>query len=136
MRKLLISAIFIAAPLLLYADVVELTTGEKLEGKIISRDESGVTLKVPYGLIIIENKFIKSVIEDDSEGKKKPPDKDPEKKDVEKEKAKLKSRVQRWMGSRNKLLCKKCGGDGKSKCRYCKGTAQQPADPHGGTMRG
>ena len=136
MRKLLISALFIATPLLLHADVVELTTGEKLEGKVIARDESGVTLKVPYGLIIIENKFVKSVMEDDSIGKKKSADKDPEKKNVEKEKAKLRSRVQRWMGSRNKLVCKKCGGDGKSKCRYCNGTGQQPADPHGGAMRG
>ena len=136
MRKLLISAIFIATPLLLHADVVELTTGEKLEGKVIARDESGVTLKVPYGLIIIENKFVKSIIEDGSETKKKPADKDPKDKDVEKEKAKLRSRVQRWMGSRNKLVCKKCGGDGKSKCRYCNGTGQQPADPHGGAMRG
>ena len=65
MKWLLVFALTFAFPLLLCADVVELTTGEKLEGKVISRDESGVTLKVPYGLIIIEDKFVKSVTEGD-----------------------------------------------------------------------
>ncbi len=137
MKKFLAAVVCVIAPLLLYADVVELTTGEKFEGKIIARDESGVTLKVAFGLMIIENKFIKSIEEDDSGDKeKKPADKDQQAKKNEKEAARLKSRVQRWMGSRNKLVCKKCGGDGKSKCRYCKGTGLQLADPINKTYRG
>lgn len=138
MKKMLIVAIAVAVPLALYGDVVELTTGEKFEGKVIARDESGITLKVDFGLIIIENKFVKSIKEDgqeaDKPGEAKKPDDSA--REAELEARKLKTRLEKWMTSRNKLRCTKCGGDGKEKCRYCKGTAQQPADPHGGTMRG
>jgi hypothetical protein len=138
MKKLLLAALCVAVPLILYADVVELTTGEKFEGKIIARDESGVTLKVEFGLIIIENKFVKSIEEDDGGGKKKDEngDKEDEAKEDEADILRLKSRAERWMKSRNKLICEKCGGDGKEKCPYCKGSGQQPADPHARTMRG
>ncbi len=138
MKKLLVALLCVAAPLVLYADVVELTTGEKLEGKVISRDETGVTLKVPYGKIIIENKFVKSITEDKDPGpgKKKPGEMDKKAQDAALNARKLKSRLERWMKSRNKLICKRCGGDGKTKCPYCKGTGQQPADPQAKTMRG
>jgi hypothetical protein len=141
MKKLLAAVVLVAIPLALHADVVELTTGEKFEGKIISKDESGVTLKVPFGLIIIEQKFIKAVHEgkadtgkkDDGAGKK---DKDRGSKETELEERKLKTRVSRWMNSRNKLICSKCGGDGKKKCTACGGTGQQYADPYNKTTRG
>jgi len=138
MKKLLVALLCVAAPFALYADVVELTTGEKLEGKVISRDETGVTLKVPYGKIIIENRFVKSITEDKEPepGKKKPAEIDKKAKDAEMDARRLKSRLKSWLSSRNKLICKRCGGDGKAKCPYCKGTGQQPADPQAKTMRG
>jgi hypothetical protein len=123
----------------LWADVVELTTGEKLEGKIIEKDESGITLKVPYGLIIIEQKFVKSIQTDESAektDKKKPGGQDKKAKKAELEARKLKTRVERWVKSRNKLICNKCGGDGKNKCSYCKGTGQQYSDQFQKTTRG
>ncbi|MCX7703852.1 MAG: hypothetical protein N2234_07135 [Planctomycetota bacterium] len=119
--------------LVLCADVIILTTGEKLEGEIITEDEESVTLKKEYGRIIVEKKFIKSI---EREGEKRP---EAEKKDDEKEKTektKLKWRLERWMESRKNLGCSECGGDGKEKCPHCKGSRQQPADPHSKTMRG
>jgi hypothetical protein len=138
MKWLLVFALTFAFPLLLCADVVELTTGEKLEGKVISRDESGVTLKVPYGLIIIEDKFVKSVTEGDqkSDDEKAEDSKEESDKDNEIEARKLKTRVERWMKSRDKLICRSCGGDGNEKCRHCGGTGQQYADPYNKTTRG
>jgi hypothetical protein len=142
MKKLLAAVALIAIPVMLHADVVELTTGEKFEGKIISKDESGVTLKVPFGLIIIENKFIKSIDEGKSDGGGKKDsaaekkDKDQDSKDTELEERKLKTRVTRWMNSRNKLVCAKCGGDGQNKCSACNGTGKQFADPYNKTTRG
>jgi len=141
MKKLFVAVLSVITPLLLYADVVELTTGEKLEGKIIEKDESGVTLKVPYGLIIIEKEFVKSVTTDEQEEKKTPDkdksgDKKKEDKEKELEKRALKTRVERWMKSRNKLICSTCGGDGNAKCKYCKGTGKQLADKFNKTTRG
>ena len=141
MKKLLAAVVLIAIPVIVHADVVELTTGEKFEGKIISKDESGITLKVPFGIIIIENKFIKSVQEGKADAGKKEDtakDKDKEKtsKETELEKRKLKTRLSRWMNSRNKLVCSKCGGDGKKKCTACGGTGQQYSDPYNKTTRG
>ncbi len=141
MKKLLAAVALIVIPVLVHADVVELTTGEKFEGKIISRDESGVTLKVPFGKIIIENKFIKSVQEEKTGGDKKEDaaekkGNDQDSKETELEERKLKTRVSRWMNSRNKLICSKCGGDGKKKCTACGGTGQQYADPYNKTTRG
>ena len=140
MKKLFVAVLSVITPLLLYADVVELTTGEKLEGKIIQKDESGVTLKVPYGRIIIEKEYIKSITTDEQEEKKaddnKPDDKEKKEKDTELEERALKTRVERWMKSRNKLICSTCGGDGKAKCKYCKGTGKQYADKFNKTTRG
>jgi hypothetical protein len=140
MKWLVVVVLTFAFPLVLCADTVELTTGEKLEGEIIARDESGVTLKVPYGLIIIEDKFVKSVIESDTAEKgEEPGEKEGEAtgdKENEIEARKLKTRVERWMASRNKLICSACGGDGQEKCRYCGGTGQQYADPYNKTTRG
>jgi hypothetical protein len=140
MKKLLVAVLSIVVPVLLYADVVELTTGEKLEGKIIQKDESGVTLKVHYGLIIIEKKFIKSITTDESKEADKKSGDDKKAGDQDKkaklEARKLKTRVERWVKSRNRLICKKCGGDGKSKCKYCKGTGLQYSDPVNKTTRG
>ena len=139
MKKLLAVVVLIAIPVIVHADVVELTTGEKFEGKIISRDESGITLKVPFGLIIIENKFIKSVQEGKAGTDKKDDtgeDKEKDSKETELEKRKLKTRLSRWMNSRTKLLCSKCGGDGKKKCTACGGTGQQYSDPYNKTTRG
>lgn len=140
MKKLLAAVVLVVIPVMLHADVVELTTGEKFEGKIISKDESGVTLKVPFGLIIIENKFIKSIDEGKAGAAAKEDsadeDKDKDSKETELEERQLKARVLRWMNSRNKLICSKCGGDGKNKCTECKGTGQQYSDPYNKTTRG
>ena len=121
MKKLFVVILSVAIPLLLYADVVELTTGERLEGKIIGQDEMGVTLKVPYGTIIIEKAFIKFIQKDkDGPGgdKKDPPEDPPQPSDksgntdVEGDARQLKWRVERWMESRKKLACEKCNGAG------------------------
>lgn len=117
------------------ADIINLTSGETLEGEIIASDEKTVTLKVSYGKIIVEREFIKS-IEKSGAGDtvKTPPDKGEKEEEVRKNR--LRDRLKRWLNTRQKLLCAECGGDGNEKCKECNGTGEQIADPYAKTKRG
>jgi len=142
--KVLVLVVLFLFSFVLSADVVRLKTGEKLDGKIILEDDEVVVLKKEWGQIIVKKKFVESIEREEDE--KKPEEKEEggvgekegKKGDAkdEKQALRLKSRLKAWMGFRKKLLCKSCGGDGKEKCPYCKGTGQQPADPHSKTVRG
>ena len=46
---------------LAWGDVVYLKTGAALHGEILKQDDATITLRVPYGTVIIEKIHVKSV---------------------------------------------------------------------------
>jgi tetratricopeptide (TPR) repeat protein len=62
------------------ADVIELTNGDKIEGKILEETETGVRIQTSYGPLVIPRNQIKNITKGDAEPEKAEPEKaEPEK---------------------------------------------------------
>lgn len=57
MKKLLL-IIYLLIPLCIYTDEIQLTSGEIINGEIISMDENIVTIRTDYGKLEIEREFV------------------------------------------------------------------------------
>jgi tetratricopeptide (TPR) repeat protein len=62
----LLSCLLAGGAGLLRGDVVYLKTGGTLRGEIIKQDDATITLRVPYGTMIIEKSHVKSVEKEDA----------------------------------------------------------------------